>query len=948
MANLLFILFLALFSPFICAQEAGQQFTGVAGNTTIAGNPLGPDSNGKYEINGPGIRALFVPYGASISNLFLNDSSGTERDIVGGWDNASYYGIDKQHPHFGAVPGRYANRIKNSSFEIDGQLYHILPNENPTPANPQGIDTLHGGPDGWDWRNDVGLKDDGDCDDEEDADYVEFSQIPNEEQVYWNLDGYSNNETATILNHSLYLPYAGQRISTDPILIPDGPILSNEPQSGNDFWTSPKQIGANFTSPSLLGNCGFNCTGYDTAYVHSRRLPPYDWKAAPVARLRSAWSGIQLDVYSDQLAFQVYSCGGQNGSVALKTTQDFDRRRERLHESRLRNVSTRLHAYVSRIKVRPAEDRQYGRAATLEQTGGPSHTRGTPDITFFQHRPPPLQTPHTRAEHTRAEHTYPTKLHSTRSEPPYLQPSDPDPLTHICWWKEWTEWEEIPSQDPHPQAHAHTHAHAHAPSGTAHTPQDCLDPKAVASQLARCGASIITKGFWIWSAASHFCAGQSAPRSDLLAGCAPPLAPELGWAIKGPWEVPFGAEQESSSVCVGGRSNQTRGPWAAAALLPLSLQPQPDLYDRLPPPPPPPPPHQYAQIDRARATLSDPCRRYLPRTIVGLTCPGPSSACNLLASSSLLLRSIHLDDDDDETPPPLPPTASLGALRGAFTKSEPHHSMERGATEYSQSGLQSPYPNALNDAESKESSADHPSAAQYAPEVRSDSVVNSYSSSATPTSELGLYPASARSTGSYPEHITRQYHQAAGNDSGGSASMAQQAPSPSTTNHQNTQNKSDQDVPIDPSIAASSPNYPPHNPQYSSYPSQSEMPHGYPSHTAGAPMFPPQRPDWAGYGGAPPPNGLPPNGLPGAYHPVSGAQTPTSAAPAGVRGQVYSFVPIPGAQQHKRPRRRYEEIERMYKCGWNGCEKAYGTLNHLNAHVTMQSHGQKRTPEAAK
>ena len=61
--------------------------------------------------------------------------------------------------------------------------------------------------------------------------------------------------------------------------------------------------------------------------------------------------------------------------------------------------------------------------------------------------------------------------------------------------------------------------------------------------------------------------------------------------------------------------------------------------------------------------------------------------------------------------------------------------------------------------------------------------------------------------------------------------------------------------------------------------------------------------------------------------------------------QVYSFVPIPGAQQHKRPRRRYEEIDRMYKCGWNGCEKAYGTLNHLNAHVTMQSHGAKRTPE---
>jgi hypothetical protein len=38
----------------------------------------------------------------------------------------------------------------------------------------------------------------------------------------------------------------------------------------------------------------------------------------------------------------------------------------------------------------------------------------------------------------------------------------------------------------------------------------------------------------------------------------------------------------------------------------------------------------------------------------------------------------------------------------------------------------------------------------------------------------------------------------------------------------------------------------------------------------------------------------------------------------------------------------------MYKCGWNGCEKAYGTLNHLNAHVTMQAHGAKRTPEEFK
>ena len=61
--------------------------------------------------------------------------------------------------------------------------------------------------------------------------------------------------------------------------------------------------------------------------------------------------------------------------------------------------------------------------------------------------------------------------------------------------------------------------------------------------------------------------------------------------------------------------------------------------------------------------------------------------------------------------------------------------------------------------------------------------------------------------------------------------------------------------------------------------------------------------------------------------------------------KVYSFVPISGAQQHRHPRRRYEEIERMYRCGWDGCESAYDTLNHLNAHVTIQTHSTKRTPD---
>ncbi|ETN42483.1 uncharacterized protein HMPREF1541_01639 [Cyphellophora europaea CBS 101466] len=165
----------------------------------------------------------------------------------------------------------------------------------------------------------------------------------------------------------------------------------------------------------------------------------------------------------------------------------------------------------------------------------------------------------------------------------------------------------------------------------------------------------------------------------------------------------------------------------------------------------------------------------------------------------------------------------------------------------------------------------------------------------------------------------------------------------STDDHQANNSRgipSNPDVPIDPSISQASPTYPPYSPYG---PQDQGMHQGYPPQGHGYNM-PPRPPHDQGWGGYPPQHGMP-----GPYqHPGPVQGPPPTSAGARPGQQVYSFVPIPGAQQHKRPRRRYEEIERMYKCGWNGCEKAYGTLNHLNAHVTMQSHGSKRTPEEFK
>lgn len=178
--------------------------------------------------------------------------------------------------------------------------------------------------------------------------------------------------------------------------------------------------------------------------------------------------------------------------------------------------------------------------------------------------------------------------------------------------------------------------------------------------------------------------------------------------------------------------------------------------------------------------------------------------------------------------------------------------MERSAAaDYS--GLPSPYPSNFGDSRSEASLSDPSSAQQYT--SQSEVRPSGYSTTATPTSEYSGYPASARS-GSFPEHhLQRAYH-----PSGvGGSSMAQTPTSPSMPlqdgrNHQNPppdhqQIKSDNDVPIDPSIAAPSPTqyaYPPQSP-YGQHPQ--DMAHGYGHQN----VYAQPRPDWTGYGqpGAP-------------------------------------------------------------------------------------------------
>jgi len=204
----------------------------------------------------------------------------------------------------------------------------------------------------------------------------------------------------------------------------------------------------------------------------------------------------------------------------------------------------------------------------------------------------------------------------------------------------------------------------------------------------------------------------------------------------------------------------------------------------------------------------------------------------------------------DSLPQPAQPTSSLSpGAKLAYHLNANAQPMDGRQSEYPQSGLSSPYPT-FPGPQSQGSPADQASAAQY-PHGQDPRSAN-FSSSATPTSEYGIPPASARS-GSFPEYVNRGYHTPSGQ--GANAGGMAQATSPSmplpdgqASNHNAHNIKSDPDVPIDPSIAATSPTYPP-QPQYSPYQPQHDMTHyqGHPG-VYGAP------PDWARPGQYPPPH----------------------------------------------------------------------------------------------
>jgi aldose 1-epimerase len=88
-----------------------------------------------------GIQVSVINYGATITNLIVPDRSGSPADIVLGFDTLESY-INAGGSYIGCICGRYASRISNAEFSINGNNYQLAKND--------GTNCLHGGIKGFD------------------------------------------------------------------------------------------------------------------------------------------------------------------------------------------------------------------------------------------------------------------------------------------------------------------------------------------------------------------------------------------------------------------------------------------------------------------------------------------------------------------------------------------------------------------------------------------------------------------------------------------------------------------------------------------------------------------------------------------------------------------------------------------------------------------------------
>jgi aldose 1-epimerase len=284
-------------------------------------------TTGLYFLHNGNLTAAITNYGARVVSLIVPDKNGAPTDVVLGYDSIGKY-LHQPDTYFGAVVGRYGNRIGHAKFKLNGKEYTLYKNNGPN--------TLHGGKKGFDavvWnarKLDTStlrltyLSRDGEegypgnlqvtvtytldsnglrIGYEATTDKATVLNLTN--HSYFNLNGQGSS---TINNHTLQLN-AGFYTPVDSVLIPTGKI---DAVGGTPFdFRQPTAIGAR-VDDSANQQIKFG-HGYDHNFVLD-----HPSATSPAAIATGDLSGIVMTVFTDQPGVQFYGGNFLTGTNPLK------------------------------------------------------------------------------------------------------------------------------------------------------------------------------------------------------------------------------------------------------------------------------------------------------------------------------------------------------------------------------------------------------------------------------------------------------------------------------------------------------------------------------------------------------------------------------------------------------------------------------------------------------
>jgi aldose 1-epimerase len=289
-------------------------------------------------VNKSGMQATITNYGAAVTSLLVPDRTGKLEDVVLGYD--SLIGYVKDKAYFGAIVGRYGNRIAKGRFRLDGKQYQLTIND--------GENHLHGGAHGFNkalWR----------------AEPMQTDSTQSLKLTYTSPDGedgYPGNVTVQVVytlndNNELVIDYTG---TTDrpTILNPTHhsyfnlsgsftkTILDDRLMINADYFTPVDKelipIGElakvdntpmDFRRPTAVGariNDSFEQLRFGKGYDHNWVINNYDGAVREAATLFDSASGRFMEVWTDQPGLQFYSGNFLDGTIKGKKNTVYNHR----------------------------------------------------------------------------------------------------------------------------------------------------------------------------------------------------------------------------------------------------------------------------------------------------------------------------------------------------------------------------------------------------------------------------------------------------------------------------------------------------------------------------------------------------------------------------------------------------------------------------------------------